>query len=177
MSMLNERKLLLLGLLRHTDMHGYMLNAHLDSTIPITLKKPTAYNLLEIMEKAGWITHREELTGKRAKKIYTIAKVGEEAFFKLLRQQLSTFTPGEHPGMVSISFLDAIPVLDAIKLLKNRKSQIEEYVTGFHKTSEGTSGPDHHHQGSINLVIKYSHRAFTLELEFLNEVIKILEDK
>jgi DNA-binding PadR family transcriptional regulator len=30
MAMTNERKLLLLGLLRQTEMHGYMLNAHLD---------------------------------------------------------------------------------------------------------------------------------------------------
>ena len=42
MAMTNERKLLLLGLLRRSDMHGYLLSAHLDGSVPISLKKPTA---------------------------------------------------------------------------------------------------------------------------------------
>ena len=33
MSMTKERKLLLLGLLRNSDMHGYLLNAHLDGSV------------------------------------------------------------------------------------------------------------------------------------------------
>lgn len=176
MSMINERKLLLLGLLRQTDMHGYMLNAHLDSTIPIAMKKPTAYNLLEIMEKDGWITHRDELTGNRARKVYTVTESGEAMFFKLLRHQLSAFTPGEHPGMVSIGFLDAIPAPEAVKLIRNRKSQIENYIAIFNKMTEGKTAPNNHHHGSTNLAIEYTHRALTLEMQFLDEVIKTLED-
>ena len=53
MAMTTERKLLLLGLLRKNDMHGYLLNAHLGGAVPISLKKPTAYNLLDRMEQGG----------------------------------------------------------------------------------------------------------------------------
>ena len=63
MGMTDQRKLLLLGILRQSDMHGYLLNAHLDGTIPISLKKPTAYNLLDRMEEDGWVEHRDEPTG------------------------------------------------------------------------------------------------------------------
>ena len=89
--MTDERKLLLLGLLRQTDMHGYMLNAHLDAAVPVTLKKPTAYHLLEIMEKDGWVIHREESTGKRVRKVYAMTRKGEAAFLDLLKRQLAAF--------------------------------------------------------------------------------------
>ena len=88
MAMTDERKLLLLGLLRQVDMHGYMLNAHLGTATPISLKKPTAYNLLERMEQDGWVTHRDEPTGDRPRRVYSVTGQGEQMFQDLLRQQL-----------------------------------------------------------------------------------------
>lgn len=175
--MTDERKLLLLGLLRQKDMHGYMLNAHLGSTIPITLKKPTAYNLLKIMEKNGWIIHRDERSGDRERKVYTVTEAGEAMFFKLLRQQLTAFAPAQNPGMVSIGFLDAIPASEAVKLLKNRKSHIEKLIASLDKTNKGNGSSDNHHHGSSNLVIEFSHRSLILEMRFLDDVIKTLEYK
>jgi DNA-binding PadR family transcriptional regulator len=176
MSMPNEHKLLLLGLLRQTDMHGYMLNAHLDSTIPVTLKKPTAYNLLDVMEKDGWITHRNESSGKRTRKVYRITELGEVKYLTLLRHQLSAFTPGEYPGMVSICFLDSLSVPESIGLLKDRQWRIREYISGFHGPSNHPPDPDTHHRGSATLAIDFIHRTLKLEMTFLDEVIKTLQD-
>ena len=102
--MTEERKLLILGLLRMTEMHGYVLNAHIDSVSPITLKKPAAYNLLDSMERDGWIEHREESTGDRHRKVFSVTTAGEDAFFELLRTQVGAYTPNESPGMVGLSF-------------------------------------------------------------------------
>jgi len=172
----NEHKLLLLGLLRQTDMHGYMLNAHLDATIPVTLKKPTAYHLLDVMEKDGWITHRNERTGKRTRKVYRLTEQGEAEYLTLLRHQLAAFTPGEYPGMVSICFLDSLPVPESIRLLKDRQSRIREYIAGFHHTSDHPVDPGTRHRGSAALAIDFIHRALKLEMTFLDDVVHTLQD-
>jgi DNA-binding PadR family transcriptional regulator len=178
MALTDERKLLLLGLLRGADMHGYLLNAHLGSTTPISLKKPTAYNLLESMEKDGWVAHRDEPVGDRPRRVYTVTGEGELAFQELLRQQLGTFVPAEFPGVVSLNFLDCVPAAEAIDLLKQRLTAIEEYAAVFTQ-GEGENGTDNdaHHSGSMFLTIEYTRRFLDLEIRFLSEVIGELESR
>ena len=176
MAMTDERKLLLLGLLRQVDMHGYMLNAHLGTTTPISLKKPTAYNLLERMEQDGWVTHRDEPTGDRPRRVYSVTGQGEQMFQDLLRQQLGVFTPSEFPGLVSMSFLDAVSAPEAIECLKRRRATIEEYRGSFTVEKDDSSASDEmHHSGSTYLMIEYTRRFLDLEIQFLNEVIGELE--
>jgi DNA-binding PadR family transcriptional regulator len=165
MAMTNERKLLLLGLLRRSDMHGYLLNAHLDGTVPISLKKPTAYNLLERMEKDAWVEHRDEPTGDRPRRVYSITRNGEAAFLKLLRQQLGELTPAETPGLVSLSFLDSLPASEATELLEQRRATLEKRRAAF------TGKRDDEHSGSMFLAIDYTRRLLDLEAQFLDEVI------
>ena len=93
MALTDERKLLLLGILRQSEMHGYLLNAHLDGAAPISLKKPTAYNLLERMHTDGWVSYRDEPTGDRPRRVYALTETGEQAFLRLLRKQLQHFAP------------------------------------------------------------------------------------
>ena len=176
MSFINERKLLLLGLLRQKDMHGYLLNAHLDSSIPITLKKPTAYNLLEMMEKDGWVTHHDEIVEGRTRKVYAITENGSIMFHKILKEQLSKFIPSEHPGMVSIGFLDTLPAKEALALLFDRRAQLEYYIEVFSTASDSQPPDGNHHHGSSGLLMDYSHRYLLLELQFLNEIITKLEE-
>jgi len=174
--MINERKLLLLGLLRQKDMHGYLLNAHLDSSIPITLKKPTAYNLLEIMEKDGWVTHHDEIVDGRTRKVYAITENGSVMFHKMLKEQLSKFILSENPGMVSIGFLDILPPEEVRALLLDRKTQLEKYIEIFNKSNDSHALPENHHYGSAGFVIEYFHRYLLLELQFLNEIVAKLEE-
>jgi len=176
MAMTDERKLLLLGLLRQANMHGYMLNAHLGTTTPISLKKPTAYNLLERMEQDGWVTHRDEPTGDRPRRVYSVTAHGEQMFQDLLRQQLGSFTPAEFPGLVSVGFLDTISAPEAIECLKRRRATIEEFRGSFNVEQGDSSASDEmHHGGSTFLMIEYTRRYLDLEIQFLNEVIGELE--
>jgi DNA-binding PadR family transcriptional regulator len=175
MAMTDERKLLLLGLLRQSEMHGYMLNAHLDGSVPISLKKPTAYNLLDRMEEDGWVEHRDEPTGDRPRKVYSVTKDGEQAFHRLLRKQLKTFAPGEFPSVVSLSFLDAIPAPEALELLKQRRVAIEQYRDGIVTHEGNDAATNEHHTGSAHLSIEYARRFIEMESRFLDEVLEHLE--
>ena len=173
MAMTNERKLLLLGLLRQTEMHGYMLNAHLDCTAPISLKKPTAYNLLERMKKDGWVEHRDEPTGDRPRRVFAVTAQGEQAFQEQLRQQLAAFVPAELPGLVSLIFLDAIPPAEALELFRVRRTGLEAHRAALEEGGdEHDTTADDHHTGSAHLAIEYIRRFLDLETRFLDEVIE-----
>ena len=175
MARTDPRKLLLLGLLRQSEMHGYMLNAHLDCTTPISLKKPTAYSLLDRMEKDGWVRHRDEPTGDRPRRVFSVTEEGERAFQELLRQQLKAFIPAELPGLVSLSFLDAVPVPEALDLLKQRRAELDQHRDAFIPSGESEDSADAHHTGSTHLAIEYARRFLEMETQFLSDVIDTLE--
>ena len=177
MAMTNERKLLLLGLLRRSDMHGYLLSAHLDGSVPISLKKPTAYNLLDRMEQDGWVQHRDEPTGDRPCRVFSVTERGERAFQDLLRQQLKAFPPAEFPAAVSLSFLDAIPATEALKLLRHRRQAVERYRESLVPQEEDEAVHHQHHSGSAHLAVEYARRFVEVEIQLLDEVIEHLKSQ
>jgi DNA-binding PadR family transcriptional regulator len=175
MALTEERKLLLLGLLRQTDMHGYLLNAHLGASVPITLKKPTAYNLLDRMERDGWVAHRDEPTGDRPRKVYSVTEEGERAFLDLLAQQLRTFRPAEFPSAVALTFLDALPATDALPLLRHRRASVEAFRRHLDAPDGDSDGPGDPHAddvgGAGHVAVTYARRFAELEIEVLDELV------
>jgi DNA-binding PadR family transcriptional regulator len=155
-------------------MHGYLLNAHLDGSVPISLKKPTAYNLLDRMEQDGWVEHRDEPTGERPRRVFSVTERGEHAFQDLLREQLKAFTPAEFPTAVSLSFFDAIPAAEARELLQHRRQAARRYQESLvPQDAEGAEHHEHHH-GSAQLAIEYARRFIELEIQLLEEVLEYL---
>jgi DNA-binding PadR family transcriptional regulator len=126
--MTEQRHLLIMGLLYQSDMHGYMLNAHLGMTMPISLKKPTAYNILESLEREGLVTGSQEATGDRKRRVFTLSELGRERYVEMLQKQLAEFIPGEYPGMVSMSFLDDLPPEEANRALAKRLEKIKSFT-------------------------------------------------
>lgn len=161
-----DRKLLLLGMLRNTEMHGYQINElvdmHLGSSIHIS--KPTAYRLLNQMAEDGWILFREEQKGNRPqRRVYSITTQGEIEFQKILRQCLAHYEPPEYRSAVCLTFMDLIPGEEAVQLLSQRRKVIEE-------TLEKSSASDMHH-GSFQLVHDNQIYHLKAELEWLNQVL------
>jgi len=161
-----ERKLLLLGLLRAQEMHGYHLNEIIDRHLGMSvhLKKPTAYHLLKQMAQDGWVTHKEEREGSRPPKlVYAITSQGESAFHQLLRESLADYKPAEFISDFCLAFIDAIPAEEVLSLLSKRRSVVEGLL-------QAASGHDTH-PGSLQLVIEHQVRHISTELEWLDEVI------
>jgi DNA-binding PadR family transcriptional regulator len=160
-----ERKLLLLGLLRGEEMHGYQLHDIIDGQLGpgVRLKKATAYRLLSGMAEDGWITFWEEQEGNRPqRRIYAITERGEAAFQRLLRESLPTHSPLDVLGNIGALFLDEIPSAEAAALLSQRRSTVERLLdaTRSHETS---------HDRSVLLRLQTRH--LIAELEWLNEII------
>ena len=166
-----EKKLLLLGMLRMNEMHGYQLNEFIDAHlgVSIQLKKPTAYNLLNKMTAEGWISYREEQEGNRPpRRVYSITPQGETAFQNLLRESLAHYHPVDFQGDIPLVFLDAIPNEEAITLLQNRRLAVEALLQTLHEF-----GDEHH--DSLQLIIEHQKRRLSVELDWLDELVAHLK--
>jgi DNA-binding PadR family transcriptional regulator len=164
-----SRKLLLLGLLRIQEMHGYQINELIDTHLgtSVQLKKPTVYKLLAGMVEAGWITAREEQEGSYPpRRVYSITAAGEAAFLNLLRQSLVTYSPPSHLDSIGIIYLNALPAQEAAALLRQWRDEVAIQA-------ERLRADDAHH-GGFQLMLSYSLAHLTAELDWLDEQIERL---
>lgn len=161
-----ERELLLLGLLRHSAMHGYQLHEFIQQNMTscVDLKKPTAYFLLDKMAKTGWITETETHEGNRPpRRVYQLTAAGEEVFQRLLRENLMTYDPARFAGDIGLTFLDALPPREAHRLLALRRGAMAteyEIVRALPP-----------HPGTSQLVIEHRLRHLEAELAWLDEIM------
>lgn len=161
-----EKKLLILGVLRSQEMHGYQLSEHLDHNvgIAIALKKSNAYKLLNKMEEDGWVIYHEEREGNRPpRRVYAITPEGETAFQHMLRQSLAAYPSPEFPAVIALDHLDALPPDEAVSLLGQRREKVQERFDEIDVVPADVR--------SLHLGIEYVHRYYSAELEWLDEVI------
>jgi DNA-binding PadR family transcriptional regulator len=165
-----ERELLLLGLLRSQDMHGYQLHEAIDSHLGmgVQLTKPTAYRLLSNVAEEGWVTFREEQEGNRPpRRVYAIAPQGEVAFQRLLRENLANYQPSDFTCQIGVAFLDELSVTEAVPLLHRRRAGMEELLESTRAHCE--------HPGSLQLMLEHQVHLIGAELEWLDSVIARLQ--
>jgi len=165
-----EKKLLLLGLLLSHDMHGYQINEMLQQNpgTPISLKKSNAYRLLGDMEQEGWVTYEVEQEGNRPqRRVYTVTEDGENAFYCLLRKNLSAHASPEFPSCVGLDFIYKLPLEETVSLLENRLKLVKEKFQQLDDISEEIR--------ETHLAIDYLHQYYAKEIEWLGEVIHRLQ--
>lgn len=161
-----ERKLLLLGMVRDHEMHGYQINEMLDMHLGFSavITKPTAYRLLNQMAEDGWIRFREEQEGNRPqRRVYSITSEGEQAFQQLLRQCLATYEIPDYHSNVSLAYLDQVSWEEAAKLLEQRCEMIEEILSALKE--------DDKHHGNFQLMIDNQINHLEVELKWLEKVM------
>lgn len=161
-----DRELLLLGLLRQEDMHGYQLHEFINSNMSscVDLKKPTAYYLLEKMVEAGWINEIQEQAGNRPpRNVFQLTAEGALTFQRLLRENIATYHGAQFADDIGLAFLDTLPAEEATALLAIRRSAIANAL------AHAQSIPLH--SGSSQLVIDHLIHHLQSELDWLEKVI------
>lgn len=164
-----ERELLLLGLLRRHDMHGYELHEFINNNMTscVDLKKATAYHLLDKMEKQGWLNSRKEDQDNRpSRTIYEITGVGEEAFQRLLRENLASYSETVFTGNIGLAFLDTLSHDEAIALLQQRRESLSTQLLFYKEVPT--------HVGSMGLVIEHQVHHLSSELAWLDTLLERL---
>ncbi len=163
-----ERELLLLGLLRREDMHGYQLHEFINGNLAscTDMKKPTAYYLLDKMAERGWIvvTKEEQVeTNRPPRRVYQITPQGEAAFQKLLRENLAAYHPATFAGNIGLAFMESLPDSEAQTLLNQRREILAAELALMQ------SAP--HHGGTMQLVIDHQVHHLSAELSWLDSVL------
>ena len=164
-----ERKLLLLGLLRQQEMHGYQLFEFIERDLAscTDLTKPTAYYLLNKMAEDGWISEETSQEGNRPpRKVYRLTALGESEFQRLLRENITRFSPASFPGDIGLAFLDNLPGGEALALLQKRCAALKSALQAAQAVPV--------HRGSLQWVIQHQVRHLTTELAWLDEIIASL---
>lgn len=165
-----DKKLLLLGLLRKGNMHGYQLNDFIESTLStcVQIKRPTAYYVLGKMLDEGLVTETEHQEGNRPpRRVYSITPEGETAFQDLLRQNLSEFELAQFSGDVGLAFLDELSAEEGLALLVERRRLMQAHL------DETRTIPTH--PGSLQLTIEHQIRHLEAEITWLDELINRLQ--
>jgi DNA-binding PadR family transcriptional regulator len=167
-----ERELLLLGILRQQEMHGYELHEFIDNTLAscTNMKKSTAYYLLKKMEEAGFISQETRKEGNRPpKQVYKLTPPGEEEFKNLLRENLSKHNQVYFTDDIGMVFLDVLETDETLALLAERRIELADSL------SVAENIPSH----GENLQWVFDHLVHHLlsELSWIDSVIIRLNEK
>lgn len=171
-----HRELLLLGLLRQNDTHGYRLHEFInrDMAYCTDLTKPTAYRLLQKMAESGWIEETVEQDGNRPpRRVYRITALGEDSYAKMLRENLAQHHPARFADDIGIAFVDTLSPEAAIQLLDQRRQAMGHELEALRRARQALS----HTQGGLSWVIEHQERHVIAELAWLGEVLARLSEK
>lgn len=164
-----NRELLLLGLLRQSEMHGYKIIEFIERDLAICtdLKKPTAYFLLDKMAQNGWISWTEERDGNRPpRRIYQITPDGEDQFQKLLRESLAHYEPFKFTNDIALAFADGLPHVELMELLEQRRAALVSVVEAARLAPA--------HKGFIQLVVDHQLIHLESELKWMDSLVSRL---
>jgi DNA-binding PadR family transcriptional regulator len=160
-----ENKLLLLGLLRRQEMHGYQLFEFIDRNLGYCtdLKKPTAYYLLNKMAQDGWIEEQTYQEGNRPpRRVYHMTPAGEAAYQRLLRESLQGYSPVTFKGDVGLAFIDDLDPSEARQLLELRRAALQAALANVQAAPV--------HAGGMQRVIDHQFFHLQSELEWLDRI-------
>ena len=134
----------------------------------LQLPQPTVSRHLKVLAEDGWVTYREEQKGNRPpRRVYAITDQGEDAFQRLLRENLATYQPMEFTYHIGLAFLDELSAAEALPLLSERRTAMESFLESIRAHGE--------HPGSMQLMLEYQVHLLTAELEWLDVVVARIE--
>ncbi len=126
-----DHHLLVLGLLKLQDMHGYQLSDLIDRRLKYLtdLKKPTLYHLLSKLEVDGDVTKSVSREGNRPERYtYRLTKSGEMRFQRLLRENLQDVYAAFFNDDIGLLFLSELPATEARVFLGQKRAGVDERI-------------------------------------------------
>lgn len=161
---MDERALLLLGMLRVQSQHGYQINEFIERTLGrvTDMKKPTAYAILERLGNGGYVAVRSEQEGSRPpRKVYAITPSGERLYHELLRAQVAAPQRTPAAGGIALMFLDDLPADERVELVQRRIGALDDLIATYDEA------PRHGHGLGVDLAIEQQRYILRAERKWL----------
>lgn len=169
---MDERELLLLGLLMTQSQHGYQLNEFIERSLGAVteMKKATAYAILDRLSQDGYVTvHTEQVGNRPPRKVYSITPAGEQRFHELLRMNLAAADPMSFPGDIGLMFIDHLERDEAVALLGQRRQALEARIATYE------AAPAHPFGVGVDLALEHILIHLRADRDWLDEVIARLQ--
>lgn len=170
---MDERHLLLLGLLMAQSQHGYSINEFIERNLGrvSAMKRATAYSLLEKLERQGLVRMDTETVGNYPpRKVYSITPAGREAFFELLQELLVETDERSSAADIALMFLDWLERDRVIAFLQERASRLHALAAQLRAT------PSHKDAPSVDYAIQRKVALLQAEEDWILNLISHLED-
>ncbi|MFD0767497.1 PadR family transcriptional regulator [Bacillus sp. CGMCC 1.60114] len=171
---MEQRSLVLLGLLMSQSQHGYQINEFIERNLSTVtdMKKPTAYATLDKLHKKGYIDVQLEQEGNRpSRKVYSINENGKQYFYKLLLDNLSSAESVNYQGDIGLMFIDFLPLEKSLPALEERLNKNKKFIHIFRQT------PAHEMRIGVNLAIEHKITMLEAEIAFLEKTVQTLSTK
>ncbi|MEH6890058.1 PadR family transcriptional regulator [Bacillus sp. JJ864] len=171
---MEQRSLVLLGLLMSQSQHGYQINEFIEKNLSTVtdMKKPTAYATLDKLNQKGYIDVQLEQEGNRpSRKVYSINEKGKQYFYKLLLNNLSSAESVNYQGDIGLMFIDFLPLEKSLPALEERLTKNKKLIHIFKQT------PVHEMRIGVNLAIEHKIIMLEAEIAFLEKTVKTLSSK
>ncbi len=165
---MDERMLLLLGLLKAQSQHGYQINEFIEHNLKrvIDMKRSTAYSLLDRLCEQGYAESSTQQHGNRPpKKVYVLTPKGEEAFQDTLQALIAGSDSFTVPFEIALMFLDQLPEHEINTALQQRLMHVEQSLT------ELDAAPVHKQMRGVDLAIAHRKALLRAEHTWLDEII------
>ena len=134
-----DNTLLVLGLLKLQEMHGYHLGDLIDKRLSYLtdLKKPTLYHLLAKLEVAGDVAQSVSREGNRPeRRTYRLTARGAERFADLLRRNLQDAPAAYFADDIGLLFLSELPAAEARACLDQKRAGIAQRMAAMQAALE-----------------------------------------
>ncbi len=157
---MDQNHLLLLGLLKAQESHGYQLMDFVERNLAriTSLKKATAYYELRRLEQQGLVSVRKEQEGGRPpRQVFALTAAGEAAFLDLLRESLQMAETPTCSSDIGLMFMNHLSPDEVHTLLRRKLEGLRLSLALYRAT------PEHAHGSAVNAAT--AHVAARLETE------------
>ena len=124
---------LILGMLSRGIETGYAIKRAVDRSTRFFWAASLAqvYPELAALEEGGYVVSAEEPHGARPRKTYRLTDTGRVALGEWLRSERTPDFEFRDEGLLRLFFADAMPLEEAIELVRRLRSRAEEVDRGF----------------------------------------------
>lgn len=170
---MDERHLLLLGLLMAQSQHGYSINEFIEKNLGRVsgMKRATAYALLERLEREGLVRMDTEIVGNYPpRKVYSITPAGREAFFNLMQELLVETEERSSAADIALMFVDWLERDRVVALLQERARRLQTLADQLRAT------PSHRDAPGVDYAFQRKVALLSAEEDWLLRLISQLEE-
>jgi PadR family transcriptional regulator AphA len=176
---------IILGMLRKAPQSGYDLKKQMETMIVFFWDTDISriYRTLDRMQKEAWVAAETVVQEDSPnKKVYSLTDAGRRALEQWLAEP-GKDSGSRNPFLAQLHFSDAIPIAAQLQVMEVRRAALAEALVELERRAANLEMPVPLPENALNVGLKremfsleYGIRRFRFEIEWVEHIIKVLEN-